>query len=169
MQLETERLTLRQLVQSDYDALCKILQDEQVMYAYNGSFSDAEVQDWLERQCARYTKSGTGLLAVVLKSSGEMIGQCGLLWQTPIDKQELEIGYLLQKAHWHKGYATEAALACKHHAFEVMKQDRVISMIRETNLPSQQVAKRLGMTIVDRFVEHYRGVDMPHLIFAVNR
>lgn len=50
MILETERLSLWELEQSDFPALCKILQDEKTMYAYEGAFSDAEVQEWLHRQ-----------------------------------------------------------------------------------------------------------------------
>lgn len=49
MTLETERLYLREIRQSDYDDLCKILQDEETMYAYNGAFNDEEVQEWLDR------------------------------------------------------------------------------------------------------------------------
>ncbi len=47
--LETERLYLREMQPSDYDNLCKILQDPEVMYAYEGPFSDQEVQEWLNR------------------------------------------------------------------------------------------------------------------------
>ena len=56
MIFETDRLYLRKMNQDDYGALCKILQDEETMYAYEGAFSDAEVQDWLDRQLARYEK-----------------------------------------------------------------------------------------------------------------
>ena len=45
MLLETERLSLREMTQADYPSLCRILQDEQVMYAYEGAFSDAEIQE----------------------------------------------------------------------------------------------------------------------------
>ena len=50
-----------------------------------------------------------------------MIGQCGLTLQTWQDKEILEIGYLFQKAYWHKGYVTEAAIACKEYAFTVLE------------------------------------------------
>ena len=54
MILETERLYLREMNEDDFAALCKILQDEEAMYAYEGAFSDAEVQEWLDRQISRY-------------------------------------------------------------------------------------------------------------------
>ena len=62
MILETERLYLRKMMQDDFDSLCKILQDEEVMYAYEGTFSDAEVQEWLDRQIARYKKWHFGFM-----------------------------------------------------------------------------------------------------------
>ena len=54
--LETERLYLREMNQADFNSLCKILQDEDTMYAYEGAFSDDEVQEWLDRQISRYHK-----------------------------------------------------------------------------------------------------------------
>lgn len=81
MILETERLYLRQLTESDFGSLCKILRDEETMYAYNGAFSVSEVQDWLDKQLARYEEYGFGLWAAVLKETDRVIGQCGLTMQ----------------------------------------------------------------------------------------
>lgn len=169
MILETERLTLREMRQSDYSALCKILQDEEVMVAYEGAFTDEEIQQWLDRQLKRYQEDGFGLWAVILKETNEMIGQCGLTMQDCEEKQVLEIGYLLQKAYWHQGYASEAAIACKEYAFEKLNAEEVFSMIRDTNIASQKVAIRNGMMVADQFMKHYRGVDMPHLLYSVKR
>ena len=80
-----------------------------------------------------------------------------------------EIGYLLRKDCWHRGYATEAAAACRDYAFETLGFDRVWSIIRENNLPSQRVARRLGMVPCGRMVKHYHGIDMPHSLFSVRR
>ncbi len=139
------------------------------MAAYEGPFDDAEVDAWLARMRERYTEDGFGLWAVVLRESGEMIGQCGLTWQWIDGERVLEVGYLFQRAHWHLGYATEAAEACRDHAFDVLGADRLYAQVRDTNLPSMNVAIRLGMTVRSRFVKRYRGVDMPHLAFAVDR
>ena len=79
--LETKRLYLRKLNQEDFSFFCKILQDEEVMYAYEHAFSDEEVQEWLNRQLARYAQYGFGLWAVILKENEELIGQCGLTMQ----------------------------------------------------------------------------------------
>lgn len=169
MMLETERLILRELQPSDYDALCRIMQDEQTMAAYEGAFSDEEVQAWLDRQLERYRKWGYGLWAVVLKETGAMIGQCGLTMQPWKGQEVLEIGYLFERAHWHRGYATEAARACKAYAFDILNAKEVCSIIRDTNTASQNVALRNGMQRADSWVKHYRGVDMPHGRYVVWR
>lgn len=164
---ETERLILRKLTQSDFVDLCRILKDDEVMYAYEGAFSDDEVQAWLDRQLERYQKDGFGLNAVILKENCEMIGQCGLTMQEIPGRRVVEIGYLFQKKYWHRGYATEAAKACREYAFCDLKVDEVFSIIRDSNTASQNVAKRNGMIRRETFVKHYRGVDMPHYVFSV--
>ena len=169
MILETDRLYLREMKQSDFVALCKMLQAEEVMYAYEHAFSTEESQEWLERQLQRYEDYGFGLWAVILKQTDEMIGQCGLTLQDWGQRQVLEIGYLFQNKYWHKGYATEAANGCKKYAFEQLDKDEVFSIIRDTNIASQNVAKKNGMKVCGGFVKHYYHVDMPHLVFSVNR
>ncbi len=169
MILETKRLYLREMKQSDFESLCKIMQDEQTMYAYEGAFNDTEVQEWLDRQILRYQKWGFGLWAVILKETDEMIGQCGLTMQPWKDREVLEIGYLFQRLFWHKGYAVEAANACKTYAFEILNENEVCSIIRDTNTASQNVAVRNGMIQMDSWIKHYRGVDMLHYRYVVSR
>ncbi len=167
MILETERLYLRKLKQSDFEALCRTLQDDEAMYAYEGAFSDAQVHEWLDRQLSRYEKWGFGLWAVILKEDGQFIGQCGLTMQPWKDREVLEIGYLFQRSHWHRGFAIEAASACKRYAFQTLGAKEVCSVIRDNNIPSQKVALRNGMTREDSWTKHYRGVDMPHYRYTI--
>ena len=98
-----------------------------------------------------------------------MIGQCGLTMQPWKDEEVLEIGYLFNRLYWHKGYATEAAKACKKYAFEVLKAEVVCSIIRDTNIASQNVAISNGMTMAGTWTKHYKGVDMPHYCYVVQR
>lgn len=140
MIIKTSRLFLREMSQADYPALCKILQDPDVMYAYEGIYSDSETQEWLDKQIRNYEQYGFGLWAVTLKTTGEMIGQSGLTMQNYKDHQILEVGYLFQKAFWHNGYATEAAIACRDYAFDKLDADEVFSIIRDNNTASQNVA-----------------------------
>lgn len=121
-----------------------MLQDAEVMYAYAHAFDDEEVDDWLRRQLDRYARYGFGLWAVLRKETGALIGQCGVTMQETGEGEVPEIGYLLRKDCWHRGYATEAAAACRDYAFETLGFDRVWSIIRENNLPSQRVARAAG-------------------------
>lgn len=91
MILETERLYLREINQSDFKSLCRVLQDEETMAAYEGAFSENETQEWLDRQISRYRKWGFGLWAVILKQKNEMIGQCGLTMQPWKDNEVCSI------------------------------------------------------------------------------
>lgn len=169
MILETNRLVLREMTQEDFPALAKILMDEDVMYAYEGAFTKEEVQDWLDRQIVRYQEYGFGLWAVVLKETGVMIGQCGVTMQDYNDGKIMEVGYLFQKEYWHQGYASEAAIACKEYAFDKLGATEIYSIIRDTNRASQNVAKRNGMMCVAEFIKHYRGIDMPHVLYEAKK
>lgn len=168
MILETERLYLREMDQADFDSLCKILQDGDTMYAYEGAFSDGEVQEWLDRQLSRYRKWNFGLWAAILKETDELIGQCGLTMQPWQETEVLEIGYLFNRRYWHRGYATEAAKACKKYAFDILNAEEVCSIIRDTNIASRNVAVRNGMHVTDTWTKHFKGVDMPHYRYVVH-
>ena len=142
--LETRRLILRELCPNDFHEVCKLLQDNEVMYAYEGAFNGTEVREWLDRQIKRYAEDKVGLWGAVP-----------------------EIGYLLRKNFWHNGYATEAARSCADYASHILGIKHIYSIIRDNNLPSQGVAKRIGMTPGDTIVKHYRGIDMPHIVFSM--
>lgn len=167
--LETERLYLRRMNENDIPALKRIMQDAETMLAYEGAFTDAEVREWYERQIARYEKYGFGLWLVCLKENDRAIGQCGLTIQPWKDREVLEIGYLFERAYWHHGYATEAAIGCREYAFLVLSAEEVCSIIRDTNTASKNVAIRNGMKSEETWVKHYRGVDMPHERFVVRK
>ena len=167
MILETERLILREMTEDDFPLLCRHLQDEEVMYAFEHAFSDGEVWAGIEKQFYRYEHDGFGVWAVILKENSTLIGQCGLSMQPCEGRELLEIGYIFQKVYWHNGYVTEAAIACRDYAFDVLGADEVFSLIRDTNIASQNVAKKNGMSICGSYIKHDYGIDMLHYIFSV--
>lgn len=170
MMLRTARLALREMRGEDLPALRTILTDPVAMTAYEGPFTDAECRAWLERNLQRYAEDGFGLWAVELADApGTMIGQCGITRQRIDEDEVLEVGYLFQRAQWHRGFATEAAAASRDWAFRHLDAPTVWAKVRDTNIASMNVAIRLGMTVRRRFLTRYRGVDMPHLGFAVDR
>lgn len=158
--------------EGDEGALRLMLQDAEVMRAYEGPLDDEGVRAWLDRQRARYRRDGIGWWAAVLKAgshAGEVAGQCGLSWQDCAGERVLEVGYMFNRAFWHRGLAVEAARACRDHAFLKLDADEVFSLIRDTNLASQRVACRNGMVPRACFVKRHRGVDMPHIAFSLTR
>lgn len=171
MELKTNRLLLREMTQSDRPALSKMLTDPQVMYAWEHAFTPEEVQEWMDRQLLRYEtyRHQFGLWGMVLQETGEMIGQCGITLQPYKEMQVPEIGYYLQKAFWHRGYALEGACACRDYAFTKLGYPEIFSIIRDTNTASQNVARRCGMTLQDSIVKRYYNMDMPHLVFSVRK
>src|SRR5579863_10739157 len=126
--LKTERLLLREFVSEDCDALATILSDPETMRYYPMSFDRAAVADWIQRNRTRYANDGYGLWAMILKSTCELIGDCGLVRQSVDGAVEIEIGYHVRRDLWGRGFATEAARACRDFGFANLEADRLISL-----------------------------------------
>lgn len=139
------------------------------MYAYEYAFSDRETQAWLDRQRRRYTEYRFGLRGVFCAIRVRMIGRCGDTMQDCDGVRVPEVRYLLERTHWHRGYAAEAVAVCRDYAFTPLGFDEVFSIIRDTNLASQRVAQPISMEPREMFVEHDYGVDMPHIYFSIRR
>ncbi|MFQ9178574.1 MAG: GNAT family N-acetyltransferase [Eggerthella lenta] len=160
--LETERLLLREMGQSDLAALCAILQDDETMTPPRARCRIDEAQARLDRQMGA---ARGGWWAVVLRN-----GRRSMAHLSDADGvRVVEVGYLFRRSFWHRGYATEAARVCRDYAFDQVGVDTVYSIIRDTNIPSQKVALRNGMKPEGSFVKRYRDVDMPHIVYAVSR
>lgn len=168
MILKTKRLMLREMCETDFDDLCQMLCDEEVMYAYAHAFCLEEAREWLKRQLQRYQEDGVGLWAMIRLEDQVMVGQCGITRQHIEGEDVWEIGYLLKKEFWHQGYAIEAAKACKWYAFDTLKLPCVYSIIREDNEASRKVASANAMKVCGEVVKHYYGMDMPHVIYRVD-
>jgi RimJ/RimL family protein N-acetyltransferase len=107
--LETSRLQLRELIPEDLDALAKVLSDPITMQFYPAPYDHQGVANWIEGNRRRYQKDGHSLWAMTLKSSGELIGDCGLAMQNVEGQNEIEIGYHVRRDLWGQSLATEAA------------------------------------------------------------
>lgn len=166
---ESQRLRFRHIEETDYLSLCELLQDKEIMYAWEHGFSQEEVRGWMERTFARYREDGFGHFAAIEKETGAFVGVIGPIVEVVEDVPYMGLGYLLKKQYWGKGYATEGADACMQYAFTVLGAQKVIAEIRPENLPSRRVAERLGMQVEREFIKHYRGKEMPHLIYSKTR
>jgi RimJ/RimL family protein N-acetyltransferase len=163
--LETSRLILREFSEEDVDALALVLSDPETMRFYPAPFDRAGVQEWIARNRRRYAEHGHGLWAMILKPSGELVGDCGLTVQSVEDANEVEIGYHVRRDLWGQGLATEAARACRDFGFARLQVERRISLIRPENLPSRRVAEKNGMTVWKEVIWH----DLTHLVYAIKR
>ncbi len=146
--LETSRLVLGQLTNSDAENLLGIFSDSEAMRFYPGTKNRDETLAWIQWNLDSYVEHGFGLWAARLKDAGEFVGQCGFIWQPDVEGQdETEIGYLFLRAHWNRGLATEAAIACRDYGFETLKLEHLVSLIDPENHASRRVAEKVGMGI----------------------
>lgn len=134
---------------SNIKSLYSILQDEEVMYAYNGAFSEEEAMMWMRKQLQQHKDFGLRLWTVYLKGTNEMISQCDITMQEYKATQIPKIRYLFAYKYWHKCYAVEVSIAYREYGFNTLHLDALYSIIRGTNLISQKVALRNGMQLVN--------------------
>lgn len=163
--LETERLMLREFEPADTDALLRILGDPVAMQYYPAPFPRAEVDDWIQRNRARYRDAGFGMWAMLLKDSGRLIGDCGCYVRDVLGNMEYELGWHVRRDLWGRGYATEAARHCIEYAFWKLDARRIIALIRPENIPSIRVAEKNGME--REKIVFWRGYD--HCVYVKNR
>jgi ribosomal-protein-alanine N-acetyltransferase len=164
--LETSRLILRQISMADLDFLAAMMTDAEVMRYYPKRYTRDEVEAWIHRQEEHYAKHGHGVWLVLDKLTCQPVGRVGLSQQMVEGVEMPEVGYMIHRPYWRRGLATEAATATRDYAFFKLDKPRVISLVRPINLPSQGVARKIGMQPEDHLVQH-GGFD--HLVFTVSR
>ena len=164
--LETERLILREYTPDDFDALYEILSDPETMQHYPAPFDADRVRGWISWNLDNYGKYGFGLWAVVLKETGEFIGDCGITIQN-IDGEKLpEIGYHIHKKYWRRGFAKEAARAVRDWVFRNTDYDTIYSYMKYTNAGSYRTALANGMQKVKEYPDPKNTVSC---VYAITR
>lgn len=163
--LETRRLVLREMSLADLDFVTELRAHPEVMRFYPKCYSREESAEWIERHVRRYAEDGHALWLAQEHESGEPVGTIGLTYQLVDDVPTPEIGYLVHRPYWRRGLASEAAAATRDWAFGELGLPRVISLVRPVNLPSQGVARRIGMRPERN--TWYSGYD--HIVFALER
>ena len=141
---QSDRLTFRVWQDDDSECFHAINSDPQVMrYVANGQFWPiSRTQQFIESASAMLKRSGFCQWALIHRSSGCLIGFCGL-----VDTGDVpEIGWRLARDYWGQGLATEAATAVLNHAREVLGIRRVMATVQTENTASIRVIEKLGMT-----------------------
>lgn len=145
--LETERLTLRPFRDGDLQAFHQVFGDPEVMARIpSGASNDLEHSrerlTWLiEHQDAH----GFSLWALTEKESGEVVGDCGLIYVEGVGP-DVELAYHIRKDRWGRGYVTEAARECVRFGLKELGLERIIALTEPENFVSRRVMEKIGMT-----------------------
>jgi ribosomal-protein-alanine N-acetyltransferase len=146
--LETPRLVLRRLEPSDLEALFALYRDPEVRrYFPDGTLTREETKEELEWFLHGHPQNPKlGLWATLDRKSEAFLGRCGLLpWEIE-GKSEIELAFLIDKAQWGCGVATEVAEAIKGYAQRILGLQRLICLVMPGNSASVRVAEKVGMS-----------------------
>ncbi|WP_127572113.1 GNAT family N-acetyltransferase [Georgenia faecalis] len=152
----TARLRFREMTPDDLDAMAALLGDPDVMTYYRAPKTREEARGWIAWNERNYAEHGHGLW-IVETHDGEFVGDCGLTWQAVNGEPRLEVGYHVRTALQGKGYATEAAAACRDLARDGLGAAELVALIHPDNTASRRVAEKIGM----RQVEDDTGGPIP--------
>ncbi|REK71432.1 GNAT family N-acetyltransferase [Paenibacillus paeoniae] len=162
MQLETERLIIREFTHEDMEAVHEYASDPVVTtHMIWGPNSVADTRSFIEQMITmqeRRPREGYEL-AVTLKESGKLIGGTGLYVML---MSQGEIGYCYNRQYWGQGYATEAASALLHYGFRELGLHRIYATCRPGNVGSATVMRKLGMSYEGHLREHMFHKDKWH-------
>jgi ribosomal-protein-alanine N-acetyltransferase len=147
--VQTSHLTLRPLKDSDAGVLHRIYQSEGVLRYFPNPVPPPleKIQRFIARQQAHWEKYGYGDWGVVPDGESEIIGWAGLQYLPELG--ETEVGFLLDRSFWGKGYATEAAQASLKFGFEHFSLYHIIALVHPDNLASRRVIEKCGMSYME--------------------
>jgi RimJ/RimL family protein N-acetyltransferase len=160
----TRRLVFREMTVDDLDAMAALLGDPNVMRYYPRPKGRGEALAWINWNRSLYQQEGFGLWMIELRDTGEFVGDCGLTLQEVEGVVDVEVGYHVRAEMQGRGYATEAAAACRDHARDVLHRGRLIAIINPVNVPSQRVAIKIGL-VHERDATYY---GLPARIYATS-
>jgi RimJ/RimL family protein N-acetyltransferase len=165
LSMDTPRLRLRQVAQTDFDDYAALCADAEVMRYLGDRVPLSRDDAWrqLAMLAGHWTLRGYGMWAVEELSSGKFVGRVGLHF--PEGWPDPEIAWALSRAYWGHGYAREAASAAMRVAFETLEWPRAISLIAPLNQRSINLAERLG----ERFERTIPLRGNPVGLYAIDR
>jgi RimJ/RimL family protein N-acetyltransferase len=157
-ELETPRLRLRRFREGDLDAWARITADPETMRHIGDGVPYSRDDAWrsLSYLLGHWALRGFGLWAAEEREGGVLVGRIGLY--QPHGWPGLEVGWLIERARWGQGLASEGGAAALRWAFETLRPERVISVIQPDNAASIRVAEKLGERFVEKMLLHRKEV-----------
>lgn len=143
--IETNRLVLMEYEQGDATILYEILSNPVTMSFWPAPFTKEQADKWVETNITRYKENGFGRWSVILKENSQVIGDCGIIVSEIDGNLENDLGYIIHHPHWRKGFAYEAADACKNYALKQRGLGRLCANMPFDHGASRKVAEKLGM------------------------
>jgi [ribosomal protein S5]-alanine N-acetyltransferase len=143
--LQTARLRLRPFTDADADALFTLHSNAYVLRYWDAPpWSERARADRFIAACRQIAEEGSGArLAIDRDVDGTFIGWCGLTRWNP-DFRSASLGYCLDEEAWGHGFATEAARALLHWAFDTLDLNRVQAETDTRNVASARVLEKMG-------------------------
>jgi RimJ/RimL family protein N-acetyltransferase len=154
--LKTERLLIRPLVESDANSLFSIYSDPDAMKFWNTApWADfGKAKELIQKDIEALRKGFHLRLGIESKNEGELIGTCSLFSFNEQCKRA-EIGYILSKSFWGKGFMKEALTALIDYAFKTLSLHRIEADIDPQNISSANILNRLGFSKEGRLRERW--------------
>lgn len=154
MNLETDRLILRDFIADDLNDLQAILGDADVMHNVEPPYSREKTEGFLQRFCIE--REPKGAFAAMLKESGKVIGY--VLFKALDERKVYEIGWIFNKAYWRKGYAYEICNRLIDYGFAEMKLHKICAEAIDA-VKSVGLMKKLGMRLEGVQRKHTKSND----------
>ena len=148
--IETKRLLIRKITQTDLDDLYSICSDAELMkFVGDGKpLSKQQTQKWIDVTLSNYASKGFGMYGVIDKEIDTFIGYCGLVFSSDVNDNELI--YALSKEYWGRGLATELAKLMVEFGFSTLHVDCIYASIDPENKASEKILSKVGFTEVFR-------------------
>ncbi len=146
--LETERLRLRPMLETDAPFLLDVL-NEPAFIRNVGDRGVRTVADAVrymqERIIAQYERYHFGMWLVELTETSEPMGICGLIKRDNLE--DIDLGFSFLERFWSRGFASEAAAAVLREGWDVIKLSRIVAIVAPHNDASVRLLEKLGFQL----------------------
>jgi [ribosomal protein S5]-alanine N-acetyltransferase len=166
--IATERLLIRPYTAEDTAAAQVFLADAKTMAFWPRPFTPDEAAAWVARSVASLAETIYGRCVVILKTTGTVIGDVGVIRAELAGEQRDDLGYIIHWPYWRQGFATEAAGALRDYYFRELGREVLYANMPTDHIGSWRVAERLGMRRLLEY-ENPRNRNLPTYLYRIER